>query len=132
MVHEQSLESPPLPYDSDSDDWEPENDHAKEAGLGDNYRLEKLDVAPQSSQFVCDPGYTVEKAGRYAGRKSHETEQSFMLYTPDEERSVVRKFDRRLVLFIALLYMLSFLDRSSMFPASFEQRPLTLTRHRKR
>ena len=39
---------------------------------------------------------------------------SFRLYTPDEERAVVRKLDRRLVLFMALLYMLSFLDRSSM------------------
>ena len=42
------------------------------------------------------------------------TVASFQLYTPDEERRVVRKFDRRLVLFVALLYMLSFLDRSSM------------------
>lgn len=38
---------------------------------------------------------------------------SFQLYTPDEDRAVRRKFDRRLVLFVALLYMLSFLDRSS-------------------
>lgn len=36
-------------------------------------------------------------------------------YTPEEERTVVKKFDRRLVLFVALLYMLSFLDRSSEF-----------------
>jgi hypothetical protein len=42
------------------------------------------------------------------------TVQSYQLYTPDEEKAVVRKFDRRLVLFVALLYMLSFLDRSSM------------------
>lgn len=34
-------------------------------------------------------------------------------YTAEEERAIVRKFDRRLVLFVALLYMLSFLDRSS-------------------
>ena len=46
-------------------------------------------------------------------RASTSTLHSFMLYTPDEERSVIRKFDRRLVLFVALLYMLSFLDRSS-------------------
>ena len=46
-------------------------------------------------------------------RSSASTLQSSMLYTPDEERSVIRKFDRRLVLFLALLYMLSFLDRSS-------------------
>ena len=46
-------------------------------------------------------------------RARDSTVQSFMLYTPDEERAVVRKFDRRLVLFVAVLYMLSFLDRSS-------------------
>lgn len=34
-------------------------------------------------------------------------------FTLSEERSVVRKLDRRLVLFLALLYMFSFLDRSS-------------------
>jgi len=51
-----------------------------------------------------------------ARRASASTVASFQLYTPDEERAVVRKFDRRLVLFVALLYMLSFLDRSSAFP----------------
>jgi len=48
-------------------------------------------------------------------RASVSTVQSYQLYTPDEERAVVRKFDRRLVLFVALLYMLSFLDRSSNY-----------------
>lgn len=38
---------------------------------------------------------------------------SFELYTPDEEKSLLRKLDTRLVLFLALLYLLSFLDRSS-------------------
>lgn len=38
---------------------------------------------------------------------------TFTLFTPDEEAAILKKFDRRLVLFIALLYMLSFLDRSS-------------------
>lgn len=42
--------------------------------------------------------------------------QSFELYTPDEEKQVLRKLDTKLVLFVALLYMLSFLDRSSRFP----------------
>jgi hypothetical protein len=46
---------------------------------------------------------------------SASTAASFQLYTPDEEKAVVRKFDRRLVVFVALLYMLSFLDRSSKF-----------------
>ncbi|PGH10853.1 hypothetical protein AJ79_05213 [Helicocarpus griseus UAMH5409] len=35
-------------------------------------------------------------------------------YTLDEERRVVKKFDRRLTMFMALLYMLSFLDRSNI------------------
>ncbi|KAK3368912.1 major facilitator superfamily domain-containing protein [Lasiosphaeria ovina] len=42
------------------------------------------------------------------------TTASFQLYTPDEERAVVRKFDTRLVVFVALLYMLSFVDRSNI------------------
>ena len=39
-------------------------------------------------------------------------------YSNEEEKVIVRKFDRRLTLFIALLYMLSFLDRSSQTPQS--------------
>jgi hypothetical protein len=34
-------------------------------------------------------------------------------YTYEEEGEVVKRFDRRLVPFLALLYLLSFLDRSS-------------------
>ncbi|KAF2265736.1 MFS general substrate transporter [Lojkania enalia] len=40
--------------------------------------------------------------------------QSYELYTPDEERMVLKKLDRRLVPFMALLYCLSFLDRSNI------------------
>ena len=39
--------------------------------------------------------------------------ESFKSFTIDEEKVIVRKLDRHLVLFIAFLYMLSFLDRSS-------------------
>jgi len=39
--------------------------------------------------------------------------EGFMSYTSSEERTVINKLDRRLVLFVAFLYMLSFLDRSS-------------------
>ena len=46
-------------------------------------------------------------------RDSNSVDPSFALYTPDEERLVIKTFDRRIVLFIALLYMLSYLDRSS-------------------
>ncbi len=41
-------------------------------------------------------------------------------YTLDEEKTVRRKFDRKLVLFVAFLYMLSFLDRSSKSYSLFE------------
>lgn len=37
------------------------------------------------------------------------------LYTREEEKKVIRKFDWNLVGFLAFLYMLSFLDRSSTF-----------------
>ena len=46
-------------------------------------------------------------------RPSLDSVQSFQLYTPDEDRAVLRKLDRKLVFFMALLYSLSFLDRSS-------------------
>lgn len=46
-------------------------------------------------------------------RPSLDSVQSYELYTPDEDRAVLKKLDRRLVLFMALLYCLSFLDRSS-------------------
>jgi hypothetical protein len=56
-----------------------------------------------------------EDGSRLQRRASASTVHSFQLYTPDEERAVVRKFDRRLVLFVHLLYLLSFLDRSSKY-----------------
>ncbi|RYP54652.1 hypothetical protein DL768_000588 [Monosporascus sp. mg162] len=56
-------------------------------------------------------GHSSSSRGR---RTSDSTVASFQLYTPDEERAVVRKFDRRLVLFLSLCYMLAFLDRSNI------------------
>lgn len=46
-------------------------------------------------------------------RPSLDSVQSYELYTPDEDRTVLKKLDRRLVVFMAFLYMLAFLDRSS-------------------
>jgi MFS family permease len=42
------------------------------------------------------------------------------LYTSKEEKRVVKRLDRRLVLFLAFLYLLSFLDRSSEWMVLFE------------
>ena len=39
--------------------------------------------------------------------------QRYELYSPEEDKKVLKKLDRRVVLFIAFLYLLSFLDRSS-------------------
>ena len=77
---------------------------------------ERLDVDEEDEEEGDDDDDDDEKDERpvFARRGSASTTHSFQLYTPDEERAVVRKFDRRLVLFVALLYMLSFLDRSSM------------------
>ena len=46
-------------------------------------------------------------------RKHREADSASPGYTMEEEREVVQKFDRKLVPFLALLYLLSFLDRSS-------------------
>lgn len=55
---------------------------------------------------------------------SGQEDEDDIVYTADEERAVVRKFDRRLVLFVALLYLLSFLDRSSELSSlSFQKFP---------
>jgi hypothetical protein len=48
-----------------------------------------------------------------ARRLSFDSVQSYELYTPDEDKTVLKKLDRRLVGFMALLYCLSFLDRTS-------------------
>lgn len=50
---------------------------------------------------------------------SDSSTHTFELYTPDEEKAVLRRLDTRLVLFMSFLYLLSFLDRSSMFPAIY-------------
>lgn len=55
-----------------------------------------------------------EMEDRRAGDRRERRRRKKASYTPDEEAAVVRKLDRRLVVFVAGLYMLSFLDRSSM------------------
>ena len=64
------------------------------------------------ANFVADPEHQ-------DGVVKHRTEAenplvAFTSYTLEEENRVIRKFDLRVVLFVAFLYLLSFLDRSSM------------------
>lgn len=85
----------------------------------DNYDgHESIELQPQYKEADFEAPLRTGDDGSFAPprRGSTSSTQSFQLYTPDEERAVVRKFDKRLVLFVALLYMLSFLDRSSMYP----------------
>lgn len=112
-----------------SDSWE-DSDNGREnsRALQESFRLENIaktsidaetlvggDDGENDDEDVDDESLEKDNLGRLdRGRGSDTSIQTFMLYTPDEENSVVRKFDSRLVLFVALLYMLSFLDRSSM------------------
>ncbi|KAI0402067.1 major facilitator superfamily domain-containing protein [Xylaria palmicola] len=95
------------------------DDHGPEGS--DAYELKEFD-----GDAVRDGGYGEDgedapvRSGRNGGaaterrRMSNSTAASFQLYTPDEERAVVQKFDRRLVIFLAFCYMLSFVDRSNI------------------
>jgi hypothetical protein len=103
-----------------SDRMTPESEESREGEEpeGEAYELEERgllrgdekDEGEEEDEFDGAAVDDIRRRGRRRGSVA-----SFQLYTPDEERSVVRKFDRRLVVFVALLYMVSFLDRSSMF-----------------
>ncbi|KAK4454381.1 putative transporter-like protein 3 [Podospora aff. communis PSN243] len=83
-------------------------------GEGEAYELEERGLLQGGGK---DGGFDEDAVDGVDGvrrRRRRGSVASFQLYTPDEERAVVRKFDRRLVVFVALLYMLSFLDRSNI------------------
>lgn len=74
------------------------------------------------TDFGSDGGYTDE--GEISGvgysdeddnrnDRPRRTKPALPAYTTAEEREVVRLFDNKLVPFLTLLYLLSFLDRSS-------------------
>lgn len=58
-----------------------------------------------------------DSGGEFEGKDTRA--RSAPKYTLEEEEEVVRIFDRRLVPFLALLYLLAFLDRSSMWSLVF-------------
>lgn len=99
--------------DSGSEDSDLDIDHE-----GESFKLQSrvpdAEKGAMEHEDESEEGDEEEYLARRGRRGSVSTTHSFQLYTPDEERAVVRKFDRKLVLFVALLYMLSFLDRSSM------------------
>lgn len=100
---------------------EPDSDDS-DLGLKEDELGNSVKLRPQDPEKVRRASLTAESDHdgndyelQSSRRGSASTMQSYQLYTPDEERAVIRKFDRRLVLIVALLYMLSFLDRSSMY-----------------
>jgi phosphatidylinositol 3,5-bisphosphate 5-phosphatase len=71
--------------------------------------LSKRGDAPDRSHEQAEDAALLASPRRF----SMSSVQSYELYTPDEDKAVLKRLDRRLVLFMALLYSLSFLDRSS-------------------
>jgi hypothetical protein len=130
-------------YDDNDDEDDDEDDLRSQVGGGggsgsdtyemvggkrrhDQYKMSRerlmegdyIDAGSSSSTTTRGRGGEGEDSDRSRSRGrgrglSVSSVDSFLLYTPDEENAVRRKFDRKLVLFVALLYMLSFLDRSS-------------------
>jgi len=62
----------------------------------------------QESEGEGEEGGSIRRRERRRGKKE-------FFYSAAQERAVVRRLDWCLVLFLAVLYMLSFLDRSSRF-----------------
>ncbi|KAE9371127.1 major facilitator superfamily transporter [Stipitochalara longipes BDJ] len=100
-----------LTPDSDSDESDLEMGE-----LGESFKLQRRDQREDHTAAGGEDEDVDEEKYHDAPqrRASVSTVQSYQLYTPDEERAVVKKFDRRLVVFVAFLYMLSFLDRSNI------------------
>lgn len=112
-----------LTPDSDSEDEGDLNDLEAEEGLelkelgkdGHRARQQRRDTGAGAENEDEDSEDDGEDTGLQTRRSTRRSSvASFELYTPDEERKVRRKLDTRLVLFVALLYLLSFLDRSNI------------------
>ena len=115
----------PHPSENHASDEEIDRTNSSSAPALESFELQKWTSSPSRADYDPDGVEAIdsirhpeqddefEESLAKRRRDSNSTIRSFMLYTPDEEQAVIRKLDRRLVLFVALLYMLSFLDRSS-------------------
>ena len=108
-----SVEAARLTPDTDSEDKTEDEFEMSETGQA--FKMKRL--APEESKrlnTISDIDDDDDEHDVHLPARRRASTQSFELYTPDEEKAVVHKLDRRLVLFMALLYMLSFLDRSNI------------------
>lgn len=90
----------------------------------DAYELQTYTPAREAKRHDRRDRYeenTTAQDGRQSRSRSRSSStgslKHYELYTPAEDRAVRRKLDRNLVGFMALLYLLSFLDRSSEAPS---------------
>lgn len=108
-----SVEAARLTPDADSE--AEVEDELETSETGQSFKMKRL--IPERSKSLDTTDETEEddtEESVHLRSRRRASVQSFELYTPDEEKAVVHKLDRRLVLFMALLYMLSFLDRSNI------------------
>lgn len=105
------------PYTDD----EPSRSTPKHPAIG-NLRVQ-TDFGDAGNTMEAEGGGYSDYDGDHSGYESGQEFQpkeasrarSLPEYTIAEERKVVKKLDRKLVPFLALCYLLSFLDRSSKF-----------------
>ncbi|KAK0796435.1 hypothetical protein LTR75_010217 [Friedmanniomyces endolithicus] len=124
-----STREQPTPETTHSDDHDAD-DGLEDLEAKEGYELKELDPDARPPQRGVVGGSLDKEAGdddddddddhegggapNGHARRRRASVQSYELYTPDEERRVRRKLDTRLVLFVALLYLMSFLDRSNI------------------
>lgn len=92
-------------YDEDGCELQERGRRGRVGGTGDEEKGYGVSEAEEEES---------DEQRRRRGLVTVRTRQRRELYTAEEEKAVVRKFDRRLVVFVALLYLLAFLDRSNI------------------
>ena len=113
---ETSTSASNAPYTDD----EPSRSTPKRPAIG-NLRVQTdfgdtgNDTEAEGGYSDYDGGHNGYESGQDFRPKEASRARSLPEYTIAEEREVVKKLDRKLVPFLALCYLLSFLDRSSKF-----------------
>ncbi|PIA88971.1 putative transporter [Cercospora beticola] len=100
-------------WDADDDGYEMAEMSKDGKRIDEEYEDVQQAMGGAEEQDSADEDDRAPLAGT-GRRRRRSSLQSFQLYTPDEEARVRHKLDTRLVLFVALLYMMAFLDRSNI------------------
>ncbi|KAL9600381.1 MAG: hypothetical protein Q9219_003231 [cf. Caloplaca sp. 3 TL-2023] len=109
IQHNIALESPALPLGSRHEVYELQNvpsSPTRRSPRRNRHSYYQEEVSDEAEKTVLDSIDSASDDDRSLQRSLH--------FTQAEEQAVVSKFDRRLVLFIAILYLLGFLDRSNI------------------